>query len=153
MRSPVLVELVCKGKENFMLSKQFGCLRLSKNINLHPPAPNVATKWTKPAELQWSQLRMGRSSTRGRAAREMTVKLFMEMLMVDILTKSGTIINISINQNCKVQESINSPIKMTLQLPNQRLQHDGPKDSWEQRQHLGALPHRPSCDRRCHGLI
>ena len=127
MRSPVLVELVCKGKENFMLSKQFGCLRLSKNINLHPPAPNVATKWTKPAELQWSQLRMGRSSTRGRAAREMTVKLFMEMLMVDILTKSGTIINISINQNCKVQESINSPIKMTLQLPNQRLQHDGPK--------------------------
>ena len=89
MRSPVLVELVCKGKENFMSSKNLWSLRLSKNINLHPPAPNVATKWTKPAELQWSQLRMGRSSTRGPAAREMTVKLFMEMLMVDILTKSG----------------------------------------------------------------
>merc|ERR1712107_436032 len=28
--------------------------------------------------------------------------------------------------------------------------NDGPKDSWEQRQHLGARPHRPSRDRRCH---
>ena len=100
MRSPVLVELVCKGKENFMSSKNLWSLRLSKNINLHPPAPNVATKWTKPAELQWSQLRMGKSSTRGPAAREMTVKLFMGMLMVDILTKSGTMINISMNQHC-----------------------------------------------------
>ena len=36
MRSPVLVELVCKGKESFMLSKNFWGSRLSKNISPSP---------------------------------------------------------------------------------------------------------------------